>query len=159
MWEFILFFAIMQLINVILNTLKVCVTAKGKKFSASIISALTYGFYTFVIVFTANDFNIWIKAGVTAITNLFGVWLSMWILELIKKNQIWQIVIIVEKIWVQDVNTAFVGSGISYTQMDDNCGHRIYHFYSHNKKQSEKIKELLKGIPIKYVAFEPNVKL
>lgn len=41
--------------NVILSTIKSILTVKGGKLSASFINALTYGFYSYVIVLTSAD--------------------------------------------------------------------------------------------------------
>jgi hypothetical protein len=45
-WWYVIFYLVIQIINVVLNTLKTIITSRASKLPASIINALTFGFYT-----------------------------------------------------------------------------------------------------------------
>lgn len=86
----ILLFALCTAVNVILSTIKSILTVKGGKFSASFINAITYGFYSYVIVLTSADgMPIWLKMAITAVCNFVGVYLVKWIEEKARKDKLW----------------------------------------------------------------------
>ena len=92
MWETIIIFTICQFINVALNTIKTIIMHKEEKISSSIINAITYGFYAIIVVMTATALPLWQTVVITIITNLIGVYMSMWLLEKLKKDSLWEIV-------------------------------------------------------------------
>ena len=85
---YIVLFVVCQLINVALNTAKTIIMHKEEKVSSSIINAVTYGFYAIIVVMTASALPLWITIVITFITNLIGVYGSMWLLDKWKKEEI-----------------------------------------------------------------------
>ena len=159
---YIVVFTICQLINVALNTAKTIIMHKEKKISSSIINALTYGFYAIIVVMTASALPLLITIIITAITNLIGVYGSMWVLERFKKDSLWEITATVEDnqetlVWLVENLTT---NGISFNVLStwDNK-EKIFHIYSKNQKDSEKIKNLLDCVNAKYIVHEEKVKL
>lgn len=159
MVQFIIFFFIIQLINVILNTLRTCITASGKKFLATIVTSICYGFYTIVIVYTAGDMNLWIKVIITIITNLIGVYASMTFLEKVKKDRLWEIVATIPTLYSQKIIEILDKEEISYSSIFDNNNRLILHIYSPNQKTSMRIKEILNNHSAKYIVHEEKVRL
>lgn len=51
----ILLFIILQLVNVILSTIKSICTIKCGKFIAALMNAVYFGFYTVIMIYTVND--------------------------------------------------------------------------------------------------------
>lgn len=159
MVQFIIFFFIIQLINVVLNTLRTCITASGKKFLATIVTSICYGFYTIVIVYTAGDMNLWIKVIITIITNLIGVYASMTFLEKIRKDKLWEIVATIPTLYSQKIIEILDKENISYSSIFDNNNRLILHIYSPNQKTSMRIKEILNNHSAKYIVHEEKVRL
>lgn len=88
----ILLFALCTAVNVILSTIKSILTVNGGKISASLINAITYGFYSYVIVLTSADgMPIWLKMAITAVCNFVGVYFVKWIEEKARKDKLWKI--------------------------------------------------------------------
>ena len=58
LWWYILFYLGVQLVNVVLNTLKTIITSRGSMIPAAVINALTFGFYTIVVALTADISNL-----------------------------------------------------------------------------------------------------
>ena len=79
-WSQALIFFVCSFINVMLSTMKSILTVRSTKNVAAIINAVTYGFYAIVVKQLA-DLDIPITVVVTILTNLIGVYLSMWILD------------------------------------------------------------------------------
>lgn len=159
MVQFIIFFFIIQLINVVLNTLRTCITASGKKFLATIVTSICYGFYTIVIVYTAGDMNLWVKVIITIITNLIGVYASMTFLEKIRKDKLWEIVATIPTLYSQKIIEILDKENISYSSIFDNNNRLILHIYSPNQKTSMRIKEILNNHSAKYIVHEEKVRL
>ena len=170
----IVLFAIGSFINVALNTFKTIIMHKEKKLSSSIINAITYGFYTIIVLFTAiplflNDgIDLISKVVITVITNFVGVWVSMVILERFKKDSLWEIVanIKVNGTELSNFENYLGGHDIAYNlvklygcDISDGKTPFTAHIYSENQYQSEKIKYILDKLNAKYIVHEERVKL
>lgn len=85
-----LFFGL-QVINVILNSVKTLIMAKTDNAHMSAgINALTFGFYTLVVNQIAH-LDLWVTVPVTVVTNVIGVYLSYWLFRKLKKDSLWKI--------------------------------------------------------------------
>lgn len=162
-WYIVVFF-ICQLINVALNTAKTIIMHKEEKVSSAIINALTFGFYSIIVVMTASALPLWITIIITVITNLIGVYASMWLLDRFKKDSLWEIVATIQNTemdnYKQFLNMIFTREQISFNCTETNKkGEYVYHIYSENQKQSEIIKKALSGTNAKYIVHEEKVKL
>ena len=80
-------FAIFNVINVIIQTIKSIVTIKCNKYIAAVVNAIAYGLYTYIVVLTASDLDLWFKISVTAAANLVGVFVVKWVEEKKKKKE------------------------------------------------------------------------
>lgn len=158
---YIVLFVICQLINVALNTAKTIIMHKEEKISSSIINAITYGFYAIIVVMTASALSLWITIIITALTNLIGVYGSMWLLDRFKKDSLWEITATVKTEMDCDyVEHYLEKEEIAYNNMAllNNRGY-VYHIYSKNQKESIYIKKVLDGIGAKYIVHEEKVRL
>jgi len=96
----IIIFIIVNLINVMLSTMKSILTIKSTRIVASLFNALSYGFYALIIKSMAN-YDITSVVIITIVANLVGVYSSMWILDKFKKDKLWKVTVIPQK---QDTN-------------------------------------------------------
>ena len=160
---YIVLFVVCQLINVALNTAKTIIMHKEEKVSSSIINAITYGFYAIIVVMTASALPLWITIVITFITNLIGVYGSMWLLDKFKKDSLWEIVATVDNSTNYNLlclETVLRLSGISYNCMQTSKQEEyVFHIYSKNQKQSMLIKKELDNINAKYIVHEEKVRL
>ena len=95
--ESITAFFILQLLNVILSTLKTVTTVKSPFWLAAV-NAVYYGFYTFIIKaigdanfktfcgFEITVPSVMIIAIITILTNLIGVYISLKLMDRLKKG-------------------------------------------------------------------------
>lgn len=143
LWWYIIFYLGIQLVNVILNTFKTIITARGSMIPAAAINALTFGFYTIVVALTANISNLWINMAITIFANFVGVCFSIWLLNKLQRDKLWEIVATVNN--VNDNNYKVANSlydeVVPYTMVKDSTNHTIFHIYSANQKESEIIKK------------------
>ena len=87
-----LLFIICTTINVILNTVKSIVTVKGGKTLAAAVNAICFGFYTYIIILTANsDITTLWKIIITAACNFIGVYGVKLVEEKMRKDKLWKV--------------------------------------------------------------------
>jgi len=88
----ILLFVICTTVNVILNTVKSIVTVKGGKTLAAAVNAICFGFYTYIIILTANsDITTLWKIIITAACNFIGVYGVKLVEEKMRKDKLWKV--------------------------------------------------------------------
>ena len=63
-WELLWLFIVLNVLNVVIQTVKSIATIKCGKWMASVVNAVAYGLYTIVVVYTVCDLNLWLKVGV-----------------------------------------------------------------------------------------------
>lgn len=148
MYLLILFF-VLSLINVMLQTVKSILTVRSSREVASIATAVAFAFY-YVIIKQLTEFDIVTIVIVTIVTNLLGVWISIWLLDKFKKDQLWRITATVPKNFVLS-NDILLKNDISFTKIIDLYQENmIYDFYCKTQKETIVVKELLKNSPAKY---------
>ena len=91
----LIIFILLSIVNVIFSTIKSIVTIKSGPWIASIISALYYGYYNIVLIYTVADFPLWQKVAVTAGCNLVGVFIVKYGEVKARKDKLWLVKITV----------------------------------------------------------------
>ena len=149
----ILLFALCTAVNVILSTIKSILTVKGGKLSASFINALTYGFYSYVIVLTSADgMSIWLKMAITAVCNFIGVYLVKWIEEKARKDKLWKVELTVPTKYTNIIDFDLHDVPQSYIKLSDK--HTLFNFYCATQKESAKVKAIANQYEAKYFVAE-----
>ena len=150
-------FFICSLINVMLSTLKTILTVKASKVVATIINAITYGFYAIVVKQLAS-LDLITTVTVTIVTNIIGVYVSMWLLEKTKKDCLWKISVttkdntLVEKL--EKFSISYVMNPVQYKKQT----YYNIDVFSENQKDSSIIENILKEYKVKYNITEINKK-
>lgn len=150
-------FFICSLINVMLSTLKTILTVKASKGVATIINAITYGFYAIVVKQLAS-LDLITTVTVTIVTNIIGVYVSMWLLEKTKKDCLWKISVttkdntLVEKL--EKFSISYVMNPVQYKKQT----YYNIDVFSENQKDSFIIENILKEYKVKYNITEINKK-
>lgn len=154
MLKAIIIFSVMSLLNVMLNTVKTIIMYKQNKLSSSLINAITYGVYCFIVVLMAGEMNLWIKIAITAITNFIGVWWSMWILDKFRKDKLWEIKASFKQEDCGKIAQLFKARNISYQYIETLGKHCAFTIYSQSHAESSFIKEIINEFNGKYCVSE-----
>ena len=159
---FIIVFFGVQLVYVILNTIKTILSVGKGKQLASVMSAICYAFYTIVLILTVSELNIWVKMLIIATTNYIGTFVSMIIVQKLRKDRLWEITATVretnENHNILDFELCI--NKISFNSMETNRqNERVYKIYSSSQKESSKIKTILDKYNSKYIVYEETVRL
>jgi len=86
----VILFISLNMINVILGTIRSIITVKGTRFQSAIINAVFFTFYV-VVIKTISEMNLLITVPITFCTNMIGVYIADWLLKLFKKDRLWRI--------------------------------------------------------------------
>ena len=156
----IFLFIILQIVNVILSTIKSIVLSKGYKWGTIISNTIYFGVYTAVLKQLVLVDNMFLLIVITMIANFFGTWIGFNILEKIRKADLWIIKTVVEIDKIKDYKKALNDAGIKYTSYQttwDEC--TAVDIFSESRSQSKVIKEILLKFNATYSAYISNKKL
>ena len=149
----IIIFTVCSLVNVILSTMKTILTVRSTKVVASIINAVTYGFYAIVVKQLAS-LDLTVTVIVTIATNLIGVYLSMWLMDKMKKDCLWKISVTTKN---KSIAKKIENFDIEYTMSPIQYKNETYYsieIFSKNQKDSSIIKNILNEYKVKYNVTE-----
>ena len=145
----IIIFTVCSLVNVILSTMKTILTVRSTKIVASIVNAVTYGFYAIVVKQLAS-LDLTVTVIVTIATNLIGVYLSMWLMDKMKKDCLWKISVTTkDKSIVKKIENFDIEYTLSPIQYKKETYYSI-EIFSKNQKDSTIIKNILNEYKVKY---------
>lgn len=150
-------FIILNIVNVVLQTIKSIATIKCGKAVAALINAVAYGLYTVVVVYTVCDLDLWVKVAVVALANFVGVYVVKLIEEKARKDKLWKVECTVPAYWgksvIQTMNTKIPTVPYNYIDIGK---YYIFNFYCETQTQSKALKDYfeLTNVPIKYFVSE-----
>ena len=150
----LIIFILLTIFNVIFSTIKSIVTLKGTPFIASLISALYYGLYVVVLVYTVSDFPLWQKVIVTFACNLVGVYLVKWAEVKTRKERLWEIRGTIKNLEDADECVELLKAADIPFNYIDVTKYVIFNCYSATQEDSLKIKNIFEKCNAKYFATE-----
>ena len=149
----IILFIVCTAVNVVLSTIKSILTVKGNKWVAAGINALTYGFYSYVIILTNIDgVSTLAKMGITAACNFVGVLAVKWVEELARKEKLWKIEMTVPTRYRAAVDFDLREVPHSYIEISDK--HTLFNFYCATQAESAEVKKVIDAFGAKYFVSE-----
>ena len=156
--KLLLIFIILNVANVIIQTIKSIATIKCGKTIAALINAIAYGLYTIVVVYMVCELPLWTKVAIVATANLIGVYVVKLFEEKMRKDKLWK----VEVTFPHDINALSLISdtckmkNIPMNWIDIDA-HYICNFFCSTQKESAEVKELIKLHNGKYFVSESKV--
>lgn len=151
--ELLLIFIGLNILNVIIQTIKSIATVKCGKTVAAIINAIAYGLYTVVTVYMMCELPLMWKAGIVALCNLVGVWVVKWAEEKAHKDKLWKVEATVSPIYLDKLKNIFEKNGIPFSYIDVNK-YVIFNLYCATQKDSQFVKSVLDHHEAKYFVSE-----
>lgn len=153
----IIIFIILNIANVIIQTVKSIATIKCGKTAAALVNALAYGLYTIVIVYTNADINLWVKVAIVALANLIGVYVVKLIEEKKRKSQLWKIEFTVLGADTGSVNKLLELAKVPHNSIPNVGKYTMFNAYCATQKESESVREIIKQYKAKYFASETKI--
>lgn len=151
---FLMVFIVLNLVNVVIQTVKSIATVSWGKWGASITNAVAYGLYTVVVVYmNADGLGLFWKALIIGVANLIGVYVVKLVEEKKRKVKLWKIEMTVDKEDFERLITKARLEGLVLNYIDIEKW-VLVNFYCETQEESIKVKELAKQYNTKYFVSE-----
>jgi len=152
--QLLIIFIVLNILNVIIQTVKSIATVKCGKAVAALVNAIAYGLYTVVTVYMMCELSLGLKALIVALCNLIGVYVVKWAEEKARKDKLWKVEATVSK----DCTTEMIGF-LEDNDLAHNCfrtsgDYVIFNIYCHTQKESATAKTILDAYHAKYFVSE-----
>ena len=148
----LIIFILLSIVNVIFSTIKSLVTIKSGPWVASIVSALYYGYYNIVLIYTVADFPLWQKVMVTAGCNLVGVFIVKYGEIKARKDKLWKVELTVPTKYKNAIDFDLQSVPHSYIELSDK--YTLFNFYCATQTDSAKVKAIANQYEAKYFVAE-----
>lgn len=151
--ELLITFIILNIVNVIIQTVKSIATIKCGKGWAAAVNAVAYGLYTVVVVYTVCDLPLWLKVVVVALCNLVGVFIVKLIEEKSRKDKLWKVEATVRTTEAEELRKFLKESTVPFSYIDIGK-YVIFNLYCVSQEQSAIAKKVLDQHGAKYFVSE-----
>lgn len=152
--QLLILFIVLNILNVIIQTVKSIVTVKCGKTAAALTNAIAFGLYTIVTVYLLCDLNLWLKAGIVALCNLVGVYVVKWIEEKARKDRLWKVEATIPDYLTERVVADLKYEGLSYNYIENVGNWSIFNIYCKTQQESKLAKKILDYHKAKYFVSE-----
>ena len=152
--KLLLIFIILNIANVIIQTIKSICTIKCRKGVAALVNAIAYGLYTIVTVYMLCDLDLWLKALIVAMCNLVGVYVVKLIEEKTRKDKLWKIETTVLKGYTKEITELLIKLDIPFNYIEGVGKYTVFNIFCATQNQSSAVKEILAKYRTKYFVTE-----
>lgn len=154
---FLWVFVLLNVANVIIQTVKSIATIKCGAWSAAAINALAYGLYTVVVVYmSADGLGLLWKAVIIGIANLLGVYVVKAIEIKKRKDKLWKVEATVNRSKSSSMQGALERMAIPHNYIHAGK-YTIFNCYCATQKESLAVKTILDAHKAKYFVSESKV--
>ena len=153
-WSLFWIFVVLNVVNVIIQTVKSIATIKCGEVSAAVVNAVAYGLYTIVLVYTVCDLPLWLKALVVAVANLVGVYVVKVCEEKARKDKLWKVEATVVSSHTDNLHKALKDVGLSHNFIKGVGVYDVFNIYCETQADSTKAKAILNTYKAKYFVSE-----
>ena len=151
--KLLIIFIVLNVVNVIIQTVKSLATVKCGKTVAAIVNAIAYGLYTVVVVYTMCDLPLWAKALIVGVANLIGVYVVKLFEEKARKDKLWRVEATIPREEAEQMIEDCKYYELTYNYVDIEKWY-LFNFYCPTQKDSANVKNLLKSYNAKYFVSE-----
>lgn len=155
--QLLLIFITLNILNVVIQTIKNLVTIKCGKGIAAIVNAIAFGLYTVVTVYMMCELPLAWKAIIVALCNLVGVYVVKWFEEKARKDKLWKVEATIHNYGTDpdwdDCIIALKDAGIPFNYIDIQK-YILINCYCATQAESAKVKQILDQHNAKYFVSE-----
>ena len=152
--KLLILFVVMNVVNVVIQTIKSIATIKCGKTAAAIVNAVAYGLYTYIVVLTMCDLPLLAKCLIVAGANFVGVWVVKLFEEKARKDKLWKVEATVLRGWTNELHAKLVEAEISHNYLENVGKYTLFNIFCENQAQSAKAKKILDQYQAKYFVSE-----
>ena len=152
--QLLVIFIALNILNVIIQTVKSIATVKCGKAVAALTNAIAYGLYTVVTVYMMCELSLGLKALIVALCNLIGVYVVKLAEEKARKDKLWKIeMAIPNTVNVYDIKRRIENCGVSYNYIEVGKW-LMFNCYCEKQKQTSAMVAIAKEYNGKISAYE-----
>lgn len=155
--KLLIVFIILNIFNVITQTVKSIATVKCDKVVAAIVNAISYGLYTVVTVYMLCDLPLAWKAFIVAMCNLVGVYAVKALEEKARKDKLWKVEATVSAQYAERLHNELSAVKLSHNYIDKIGKYVIFNVYCETQADSIEAKKLLDYYHAKYFVSESKI--
>lgn len=155
--KLLILFIVLNVVNVIIQTVKSIATIKCGKTVAALVNATAYGLYTVVVVYTVCELPLWLKVVVVGGANLVGVYLVKLFEEKGRKDKLWKVEATVLRGWTKELHNVLVEAEIPHNYLENVGKYTLFNLYCATQAQSAKAKAIMTKYDAKYFVSETKI--
>lgn len=155
MLKLFILFTVLNIINVVLQTVKSIVTITAGKWTSAFVNAIAYGLYQVILVYSVCELPLWQKVLVVALANFVGVFIVKYFEEKGQKEKLWKIELTIPTKYRYVVDTSLNAIPHSYMVITDK--HTLFNIYCDTKEQSKIVKDIATRYDGKTFATETKI--
>ena len=152
--KLLVLFIILNIVNVVVQTIKSICTIKCDKVVAAIVNAVAYGLYTVVTIYMLCDLPLMWKAFIVAMCNLVGVYVVKLIEEHARKDKLWKVEATVHQCYRDDLHYSLKNVDLPHNFIDNVGLYTVFNIYCATQEESVMAKTLLDRYKAKYFVSE-----
>ena len=152
--KLLILFVVMNIINVVIQTIKSIATIKCGKTAAAIVNAVAYGLYTYIVVLTMCDLPLLAKCLIVAGANFVGVYVVKLFEEKARKDKLWKVEATVLRGWTKELHAKLVEAEIPHNYLENVGKYTLFNIFCETQAQSAKAKAILDNYNAKYFVSE-----
>lgn len=153
-WNLFWIFVVLNVVNVVIQTVKSIATIKCGRVPAAVINAVAYGLYTIVVVYTVCELPLWLKATVVAVANLVGVYIVKLLEEKKRKDKLWKVEATIPSTNTDQLHYELKVRNIPHNFIEDVGQYTVFNIYCETQKESAVAKVVLDQYHAKYFVSE-----
>ena len=146
-------FIVMNILNVVIQTIKSIATIKYGKTAAAIVNAVAYGLITYIVVLTMCILPLLAKCLIVAGCNFVGVYVVKFFEEKARKDKLWKVEATIPVEVAEKVKHDLKANGLPYNYIDIEK-YYLFNVYCENQEQSKVAKVVLDYYNAKYFVSE-----
>ena len=150
--QLLVLFIVMNIINVVIQTVKSIATIKCGKVAAAIVNAVAYGLYTYIVVLTMCDLPLLAKCLIVAGANFVGVYVVKFIEEKARKDKLWKVEATIPAKYQDAVH--FDLKDIPHNYIEGVGNYTLFNFYCATQAESAKVRDIINQYEAKYCVSE-----
>ena len=155
MLKLFILFTVLNIINVVLQTVKSIVTITAGKWTSAFVNAIAYGLYQVILVYSVCELPLWQKVLVVALANFVGVFIVKYFEEKGQKEKLWKIEMTVPTKYRYILDTSLNSIPHSYLVISDK--HTLFNIYCDTKDQSRMVRQIAEQYDGKVFATETKI--
>ena len=150
--KLLILFVVMNILNVVIQTVKSIATIKCGKWGAAIVNAVAYGLYTYIVVLTMCDLPLLAKCLIVAGANFVGVFVVKFFEEKARKDKLWKVEATIPAKYQGAVH--FDLKDIPHNYIESVGNYTLFNFYCATQAESAKVRDIINQYEAKYFVSE-----